>query len=478
MCLWEAHGPSSCLAYLRITSDGQLLEIYAVIADIGCVNSKKMNQSALTKLLKGMYPLNWFRLSLIDKYTLHHLSIYSLLDGVSAGVMGLASYVLLKTIGGTSGHVTVLQTMAATSFIFGIFYSEWMLGRDKRKFILYLGALARGALLLTVFVNSPLTFLLVFAVFYIFHPGLNPAINAVVQANITHRLLGRLYSVTVLVSSLSAMVGTYLGGVILNLNGFNFKWLFPLAGLLGFLGLAFLARMRVRVSDVRSEKTLYLRKQHPLMVIRNSILVPVSNTIKVFKFHSDFATFERNFFLYGLAFMMLMVVVPVFLVEKLGISYTQAGLTGLIYQLSSVLFFPIVGIWYDRLNPAEFSKRSFLILALYPLTLLLALPLKNLVGIDPISVVYLASVFFGAGMSGVIVVWYLNTIYFARGIDSAQFMGAHVTLVGVRGAIGPLTGYMIMRLAGATTAFLVAVILLLSAAGLMHLLSIRLGPRG
>lgn len=52
---------------------------------------------------------------------------------------------------------------------------------------------------------------------------------------------------------------------------------------------------------------------------------------------------------------------------------------------------------------------------------------------------------FGIGMVGVNLAWNLSSIYFAGKSEVSRYMGAHVTLVGVRGTFGPLLGYLSMK---------------------------------
>jgi len=393
------------------------------------------------------------------------------------GAFGLGSYVLLKSLSGTSAHVTILQIMGPVGSVLAIFFTEWMAGRDKRRFIFWLGFLGRFILVLMLVVNSPVSFLLVSALIFIFSPGITPAINAILQANISRPILGKLYSYNIAIASTAVMLSTFISGQILNAQPSNFRWLFAIAGVISFSGFYILSRIHIRGGMPNpEEKTLRLRHQRLKEVLYKSLWVPLRHSITVLRENPSFAIFERNFFLYGLAFMILMVVVPVFLVEELDISYSQVGIAGSIFQLATIIALPLFGQFYDKINPAGFCKWVFLILVFYPLGLMLTIPLARATGISPIVWVYLASAIFGAGMGGLSLVWSLASIYFAESRDSAPFMGAHVTLVGVRGAIGPVVGFTIHKFFGPYPAFLLALSLFLTAFILMAKLEGKL-PR-
>ncbi|OPX23412.1 MAG: hypothetical protein B1H03_01700 [Planctomycetales bacterium 4484_113] len=390
-------------------------------------------------------------------------------------MLGLSSFVILKSLHGSALHVAIYQTLGMVTSLAAIFYSEWMLGRDKRPFIFWFGLLSRLSLLAMFGIFTALPFLILAGFIFITSAAIIPAVNSIFQTNVTHRHLGRLYSVYNAISGVFVMLGTYSAGLILNWKPQSYHWVFALAGVLGFLGTWIISRVSVRRGRFPSAKTLRLRHEKLARVLSRSFVVPLVDHWRVLKQNPAFAIFERNFFIYGLAFMMLAVVVPVYLVEALNITYAQVGAAqGVWFELALIAMAPVFGYFYDRSNPAAFCRRVFLILAFYPLTLLLARPLAGLVHVSPMLFVYLAYFFFGAGMSGLSVVWGLASIYFARSEDVAPYMGIHVTMVGLRGAIGPAAGYLVEMLLGPIPVFGIATALFLIAFVLMWKLEARL----
>jgi len=353
-----------------------------------------------------------------------------------------------------------------------IFYSEWMLGRDKRPFIFWFGLVSRLSLLAMFGVFAAGPFLVLAGFMFITSAAMIPAVHSIFQTNVTHRHLGRLHSVYNAISGVFVMVGTYSAGLILNLNPQNYQWVFALAGVLGFLGTWVISRVKVRGGKYSSAKTLYLRNQKIGAVLSRSVYVPLVDHWRVLRENPAFAVFERNFFIYGLAFMVLSVVVPVYLVEVLNITYAQAGAAqGVWFELALIGMAPVFGYFYDRTNPAAFCRGVFFLLAFYPLTLLSAKPLGDALGLSPMLFVYAAYAIFGAGMAGLSVAWGLASIYFAKSRDVAPFMGIHLTLVGLRGAVGPAAGYFLELLFGPLPVFALATGLFLIAFALMWKLS-------
>ena len=157
-----------------------------------------------------------------------------------------------------------------------------------------------------------------------------------------------------------------------------------------------------------------------------------------------FRRYEMGFMAYGLAWMMLQPTIPVFLVEKLQVAYTEvANARGLIYfAMIAALSHPF-GRLLDRVGPIKVSRIAFTILAIFPLLLASA---------HGVGMAYLAFLVYGCGMAAVNLGWTTGPIHFARERDSAGYMGAHVALVGVRAIVGGPFGIWLYRASGSPTA--------------------------
>ena len=79
----------------------------------------------------------------------------------------------------------------------------------------------------------------------------------------------------------------------------------------------------------------------------------------------------------------------------------------------------------------------------------------------PATAAYLAFGVYALGMSGVNVAWHVGSIAFAPPGEGGYYQGIHVAMVGVRGVIGPLTGYAVLRLLGFREVFTAAGVLFL-----------------
>ena len=89
--------------------------------------------------------------------------------------------------------------------------------------------------------------------------------------------------------------------------------------------------------------------------------------------NKHFAEFERNYFIYGIAFMIILPAIPKYLVDYLNMDYSQTFLAkGVISQLGIMLLAPIAGRIFDRQNPAFFAFMTFACLSLYPAILFIS----------------------------------------------------------------------------------------------------------
>ena len=421
---------------------------------------RSTDTSPVSKIGYSLYPLNWFRLGLIDKYTLHFIGISSALAGLWWGILSVAAFVLKKTMGASNLEVTIFTMLMPVTSIVAIFATEWMRGRDKRAFIFWSGLIGRLPLAAMLFISQSAPFLVLSALAFLSGAVITPAMNSLLQTNLTRSLLGKMYAVLGVIITIAVIAATVFAGYALERDPNAYHWLFAAGGVLGFLSSTALARARFRRSAFLGKRTLYLRHRPLKDVLHDSIVVPLRNNWAILRKNRPFALFERNFMIYGLAFMILLPVVPIFLVERLNIEYAQVGIAlGIFSQVGTLVLLPVFGYIYDRLHPVSFSRWVFVILGFFPLTLLFSLPLSALTGTDPIFWVFIAYLIFGFGMAGVQIVWMLAAIFFARAEDSAPYSGIHVTLVGVRGLIGPLAGYTINEIWGACVVFIVGAVL-------------------
>ena len=162
---------------------------------------------------------------------------------------------------------------------------------------------------------------------------------------------------------------------------------------------------------------------------------------------------------YGLAYMIVQPVIPIFLVDEIRVQYAQAAIArGLIFWGIIAFASPAFGRLLDRWNAVRISWIGFATLAFFPLALAAS---RTVFG------AYAAFGIYGFAMSAVSIAWTMGPILFAKERDAAAYMGVHVTMVGIRGLVGNPLGLLLLETVGSRAAFCVASALFAAAAVLM-----------
>jgi hypothetical protein len=190
---------------------------------------------------------------------------------------------------------------------------------------------------------------------------------------------------------------------------------------------------------------------------------------------SNFLRYEAGFFLYGIAFMMLLPAVPVLFSKYLKADYSDFSRASVVtVQISLMVMAPVVARLARGRRVTVMTGLAFLALILYPAALGVTVMTHTL------AFAYMAFALFGIAMAGVHYVWNLGPVSFARGGNPLPYTSAHTSLVGARALIGFPLSYLLMRLFpdSLLPIFGVAVALLLGAAAIMLGLDRRMRRQG
>lgn len=390
---------------------------------------------------------------LLTRYTYRaHLQVEAL-SSLFLGVFGLYDFVAKKSLNASDWEIVVLVSASPAFNILAFFWSYVMEGRSKRPFILWAGILCRGTLLGTALTTQSLPFVLLCCVSFLAEPVYIPAWNSIMQANYhpswRGRMLGRV-SIWTKPIFLAAAYGT---GEILRNDPQAYRLLFPAAGAMGLLAYLRVAYLRVRHDPARERIA-----PRPIL----SFFSALGNFRRILRENPDFDAFERNFFLYGIAFMILLPTHVLLLTDHLRMDYREISFAKLVlFQVAMAACAPFAGRFFDRWGAVRTAAAAFAALALYPMGLLAAFFTHR------VEFVYAASICYGAAMAGVNGAWSLGAMHFSGRHDSAVFMGVHVTAVGVRGTLAPFIGYVAGMTFDLGTVCAAAVALFLAAAVLM-----------
>ncbi|MDI6699725.1 MAG: MFS transporter [bacterium] len=402
-----------------------------------------------------MKSLNFLKLDKREEHTFLLLTIGSIFNGISLGVLLLQEFILRKTLLGSLFEITLLVMIQPVSNIFSIFFYP-LSKKFKRKndFFLLIAFVGKLILLLMLLTKSSKIFILVISVFYIFNTFMNPLFSNIMQLNFRKKNRGFVYGIVSSVSVLSTLVVSNLSGKLLDINDNLYKLLFSVSAVSGFLCCFIFSKVKIRkIRQKKIEEEL-------------SFLQPIKIIVKILKENKDFMKYEIFFFLYGIGYLIILPSIPVYFVDILKLDYSKISfIKGFLGQVGFIVFFPFVGFFLDRMNIFLYSSLTFFLLSFYPLFLLISSFIPN-----PFFFIYPAFLIFSISMSAVFVIWDLSSIHFAKDNDSSQFQNVHIFLTGVRGIIVPSLGYLILKFSSPKLPFFVSnLFFLFSSFGMFYL---------
>jgi MFS family permease len=409
--------------------------------------------------------------SMLDRLSLHYYTLYAALGAVLTGTFSgeMALIVLKKSLNASPLEIGVMAAIGPMSLLLGIVGAEMVRGRDRRPVLLALGLVSRGVFLLFAFCTAAWQFIVITSTFYVGNAMLIPAITSQWQNNISARSRNRLWGLTVSITTAISMAFALLVGWALKNDHDAYRWILPIAGMAGLAGVLVLVRMPYRGR--------YKHNNPPLLTVRQALISPLKTIWALLRDDRDFRHFEAAFFLYGCAFMIMVPILPVYIVDLAQMDYVEASVgAGVLFPAAAIALSTYWARKLDRATPSRLCTQVFVLLALFPLLLLLG-PSLAVLGMPMAYTVYLSYAVYGIGMSGLGIAWNLAPLSFAGSRDATSYTGAHVTLTGVRGAIAPITGALALEELGYQPVLIAAVFLFLVAAAGMYWLELKLRRR-
>lgn len=335
------------------------------------------------------------------------------------------------------------------------FFSIWW-GRlfershHKDRYFLMGGIFGRLVLLYAIWLSTMNEYLVMMGLMFSANSLLIPAQNTIYQKNIRPQRRANVYGYTMSIGMLISVSLTAVAGRFLDGNENSFRWILAITGISGFISSFLLSRIKIQ------EPAIDPLQSKPKIKLRDVFLDPVIRSRKLLKDNKPFACFERSFTLYGMGYIMMQPIIPIYMVDKLQLSYTNNFLAkGVLSQIGMLFLAPLLGRLHDKMHPFLYIAYSFALLMAFPLLFVLS---SIWAGESAIAVVivFLAYTIFGLAMTGVNMAWNMSSIYFAGKQDAAMYQSVHVTLTGIRGLIAPVLGFALLNIMGINSVFIVA----------------------
>ena len=361
----------------------------------------------------------------VGRYTFYYHLRAIALEGAFNGIWQMNDIVARKALHADNFWITLLVMTPAASLLLSVLWGPAIEGREKKGFFLLAGVSGRLLLALAAGVDSPMAFVGIVGSSAFAWSLLYPLQNAIYQANYTAEERGKLFGIGISLAAFTTMGSAMLAGRIYDLFPNGYRMTYPVAALLGFGSCFIFSRVR--------QRGLY---KIDLAAVKN----PIAGAWLILKKDRDFRLFELSFMLYGMAYMMMAPLIPIYLVDRLKVSYSQASFCKVvIYYTMMVICSWIWGRFSAKMHPAGVAALGFTGLSLFPLALGITRSPHH---------AYTVFAMFGLFMSAVEIAWTMGPIAFAGKRDAAAYMAVHVALAGVRALLGHPIGTVLLAITG------------------------------
>lgn len=387
----------------------------------------------------------------IERRTLRQGVMGAIFEGVFGGLCSMNVYVALKALGRgyenwEEAISTLMQMLPSILMAFAMVYSSGGRVRRRRNYWLFAAFFGRLIVASVALFTNPFMFVALVAFQSIVSSGIAPALNHIWGANCSPAARGRIFTWYSVAAEIATMAGALVAGALLDgfhvtglpligdihLNGHpdNYTILYPVAGVIGFVGMLYFWRIRLRFRPGEEEDD----EAPPL---RERVARAWSQAGSLLKRDKDFRLYEFGFFLYGTAFMMIAAVVPLFFKNTLDASYIEFSTTTVVLvQVMHLVAAPIIVRFASGRRVTVVTRVPFVMLMLYPALLgVTALIAAH----DPDAAMwaaYGAFALFGVAMAFIHFVWNLGPVAFAGHGNPLPYTSTHAALVGVRASVG------------------------------------------
>lgn len=347
---------------------------------------------------------------------------------------GFIVFILYKDLKASAFQVALLTTLKPVITVLSFYWSAGLKGRAGRlkSNALWAGFLMRAPFLLCPWFDSS-WYLIGAAVNYMFfyRAGL-PAWLEIIKRTMGDGKRERVFSVSSALGYAEGVVLALACGGLLDQNPAAWKGLFLGAAVIGLITLCVQSRIEVKGEDWGVEERLTLKE----LIIR-----PWRDSYQLCKERVDFSRFQWGFMVCGFGLMLIQPVLPLFVVDVLGISYLEmAGAVSVARGLGFSLSSPL---WAKHMNrQSVFRMTSFVFLSIGLFTVLLSFSVWSVIWL------YVAYFWYGVGQGGSHLVWHLSGPIFAGKEESSKYSGVNVVMAGLRGAVGPPLGGILSGLLG------------------------------
>ncbi|MSP13146.1 MAG: MFS transporter [Chloroflexi bacterium] len=356
--------------------------------------------------------------------------------GIFLSVVSSFTPVVLRKMGAPPLLLAFHQSGAYVGGLFTTLSVIFLSRRRKLPYIVLSWGLGRGIFLFTFLIFKPEWLLVLTVGYFLFESLPGPGYSQVMYQMYPAQLRGRLMA-TVRIGMAAAMLITApIAGLLLDRIGY--RVLFPIASLFGIAAALIVSRWQVDEQPASQQSA-------PPLSFKAIWSVLLSDR--------RFVTYAMSLILYGMGALMMSPFVPLVQVDRLGLTYSDIGVLGIIQSLCWLAGFYYWGRAVDRRGPIWTLRANLMIFALIPATYLLATQGWMLV------VAFAASGIISGGLD----LTFINAPYrLAQNGRIQEYAALQSSLLSLRGFLAPLLGALLYSMVGINMIFVISLGLVIS----------------
>lgn len=367
-----------------------------------------------------------------NKATLIGYAATRVLDTPFWAIYNLLPFILYKDLGASPFQVAFLVALKPLVSLLAMYWSSPIRDRPDKlvRNILWARLLSYAPFVLVPFVSTPWFYIAIYGLYMMLSVGAIPAWMEILKVNLPKETREKTFAYTQAFGYMGGGLIPFALGWAMDSYIEAWRWLFPLAAAVGFSAVFFQMRMQVDPNE-------YNKLPEPAQKLVHKIKEPWTAAYKLLKERVDFRKFQIGFMFVGGGLMLIYPALPVYFMDNLKLSYLELSVAiTLCKGLGVALATPW---WAQNLNKKgifSFASLIAALTALFPFCLMLAAT----------DLVWLwgAYLLYGIAQAGSELCWNMSGPIFAKEKDSSLFSAINVVAIGLRGAILPALGSLIV----------------------------------
>lgn len=354
--------------------------------------------------------------------------IHELLNAPLSSMCLFTGFILYKSLHASAFQVALLTMLKPSVSLLILYWSASIHSNDHKLMqnLVWSGIFARIPFFIFPWVQSPWLFIVCVALYLFFHRAGTPAWVEIMKMNLPSSERGKIYSFATALAYAEGFLLSFWVGPWLDHNELAWRWLFPLAALIGLV--LVLVQRGVPVYPSTLKKPFEGQTS-----LKDKLLKPWKDAYYLMHRRADFRRFQLGFFLCGFGLMMAIVVIPIYSVDVLNISYKELVTALLVCQGFGYIL--TARVWGHQLNQVPIFKLMSGVMICFMLFGVFIL----MTGIN-IKFLYMAYFVYGIGQAGSRLCWNLSGPIFSKEDNSAVYSSVNILMVGIRGCIAPFLG--------------------------------------